>query len=417
MDTTPNNLNEYAAADERLDSYEPLEELPRGSTPKRKWRFLKRILWTLAGIVIVAPMVASLAGVKIVQFRKMDEVATSMVPPPQPVNSTEVRQETWQPRISAVGSVTAIQGIVVRSEVEGIVKQIRFEPGATVAAGDELIVLDAEVELAELRAAEATAELAQVTYTRMKELIESRSISPSEFDTADANLERATAQVDNLRAMIDKKTIRAPFAGKLGIREISEGQYLSRGSPIVSLQSLDPIHVDFSLPQQRLGELREGLTVQVTSDAHVDAPFEGTITAINPNIDPATRNVRIQATLDNADGRLRPGMFVAVDLILARSEQVIFIPETAVLHAPFGDSVFVIEADPTAAGPQKPLVVRQRFVKLGARQGDFVAVTSGVDVGEQIVTTGVFKLRPGMVVVIDNSLAPKFQLEPKPNNT
>jgi membrane fusion protein (multidrug efflux system) len=361
--------------------------------------------------------VASLTSAKIFQFRKMDEVAKSMVHPPQPVNATEVREETWQPRFTAVGSVTAIQGIVVRSEVEGIVKEIKFEPGRSVAAGDELILLDAEVELAELRAAEASAELAQVTYQRMKELIDSRSISPSEFDTADANLKRANAQVDNLRAMIDKKTIRAPFAGKLGIREISEGQYLSRGSSVVSLQSMDPIHVDFSLPQQKLGELREGLTVHIASDAHAGVPFEGTITAINPDIDPATRNVRIQATLDNADGRLRPGMFVEVELILARSEQVKFIPATAVLHAPFGDSVFVIEKDESAEGAEKPLVVRQRFVRLGARQGDFVAVTSGVEVGEQIVTTGVFKLRPGTVVVIDNSLAPEFQLEPKPKNT
>jgi membrane fusion protein (multidrug efflux system) len=277
--------------------------------------------------------------------------------------------------------------------------------------------LDAAVELAELRAAEATAELAQVTYQRMKDLIDSRSISQSEFDTADANLKRARAQVDNLRAIIDKKTIRAPFAGKLGIREISVGQYLTKGSSIVSLQSLDPIHVEFSLPQQKLSELREGLTVQVMSDSQPDASFEGTITAINPDIDPATRNVRIQATLANADGRLRPGMFVSVDLILARSEQVLFIPETAVLHAPFGDSVFVIERDDAVEGAEKPLVVRQRFVRLGARQGDFVAVTSGVEAGEQIVTTGVFKLRPGMVVVIDNSLAPEFQLQPKPKNT
>jgi membrane fusion protein (multidrug efflux system) len=259
--------------------------------------------------------------------------------------------------------------------------------------------------------------LAQLSYDRIKGLFESRSVSQAEFDTADVALRRATAQVDNLRAVIEKKTVRAPFPGKLGIRDISVGQYLGTGSPVVSLQSLDPIYVEFSLPQQRLGELAEGLTVQVASDAYPGAAFQGTITAINPDIDAATRNVRIQATLANSDGRLRPGMFVSVDLILERSEQVLFIPETAVLHAPFGDSVFVIEEDMTAAGGEKPLVVRQRFVQLGARQGDFVIVTSGIKAGESIVSTGVFKLRPGMVVVIDNTLAPEFQLTPAPKNT
>jgi membrane fusion protein (multidrug efflux system) len=417
MNTTFNNVDTYIVVDGYPASHETVDESPRETIPRKRLGLVKKALWTFFGLVIVIPIVGSLIGVKVFQFRTMEQVKASFVPPPQPVNATEVRGEAWQPRLSAVGSVIAIQGIVVRTETEGIVKKIKFEPGANVQVGDELVVLDAEVELAELRAAEATAELARVTYRRIKDLVDSRSISKSEFDTADANLKRAIAQVDNLRAVIDKKTIRAPFSGKLGIREVSVGQYLDKGSSVVSLQSLDPIHVEFSLPQQRLGDLREGLTVQVKTDAHPDDLFEGTITAINPDVDPATRNVRVQATLANAAGQLRPGMFVSAELVLARSEHVLLIPETAVLHAPFGDSVFVIEPDRSVAGPNQPLVVRQRFVRLGMRQGDFIAVTSGVEVGEQIVTTGVFKLRTGMIVVIDNSLAPDFQLEPNPQNT
>jgi membrane fusion protein (multidrug efflux system) len=236
------------------------------------------------------------------------------------------------------------------------------------------------------------------------------------LDSADSNLKQADAQVDNLRAVIAKKTVRAPFAGKLGIRRISVGQFLEKGSPVVSLHSLDPVFVEFSLPQQRLGELAEGLTVMVSSDAYTGQQFQGKITAINPEIDSATRNVRVQATLANADGRLRPGMFVSVDVVLARSEKVLLIPATAVVHGPFGDSVFTVEEGKSEANGVKPLVAQQRVVRLGLRQGDFVVVTEGVKAGERIISTGVFKLRPGMPVLVDNTLAPHFALTPKPRN-
>jgi membrane fusion protein (multidrug efflux system) len=229
-------------------------------------------------------------------------------------------------------------------------------------------------------------------------------------------LKQAEAQVDNLRAVIAKKTVHAPFAGKLGIRRISVGQFLSKGSPVVSLQSLDPVYVEFSLPQQRLGELAEGLGVTVSSDAYPGRSFEGKVTAVNPDIDPATRNVRVQATLPNPGNRLRPGMFVAVDLILARSETLLFIPATAVLHAPVGDSIFVIGEGQAGPDGVKSLLVQQRLVRLGVRRGDFVAVTEGVKAGEKIVSVGAFKLRPGMPVAIDNTLAPQFAFAPQPRN-
>ena len=230
-------------------------------------------------------------------------------------------------------------------------------------------------------------------------------------------VKQADAQVDNIQATIDKKVVRAPFTGTLGIRRISVGQFLNKGSPIVSLQSLDPVYVEFSLPQQRLGDLAEGLTVAVTSDSYPDDHFEGKITAVDPDVDPATRNVRVQATLGNADNRLRPGMFVSVDVLLAQTKDVLVIPSTAVMHAAQGDSIFVIEEGEADSQGKKALVVRQQTVRLGARRGDFVIAEEGVNAGDQIVSTGVFKLRPGTAVVVDNTLAPEFTFAPRPDNT
>ncbi|HEY3488064.1 MAG TPA: efflux RND transporter periplasmic adaptor subunit [Gammaproteobacteria bacterium] len=383
----------------------------------KETRITKRFGYLPIGIIVAIVIIGAIVGIKALQFGAMFDAGAQMVMPPEPVNVAEVREREWQPRISSVGTVAAVQGIVVTTEVEGIVRTIRFEAGSVVKAGTELVQLDVDVEQAQLRSAQAAAEGAQLTYNRAKELIKTHAISQSDYNTANVAYKQANAQVDNFKAIIAKKTLRAPFDGKLGIRQISVGQFLNKGEPVVSLQSLDPVYVDFSLPQQRLGEISEGLKVAVTSDAYPGQPFEGAITAVNPDIDPATRNVRVQATLANADGRLRPGMFVAIDMILEKSDKVLFIPETAVLHAPFGDSVFVVEEGPAGEDGTRPLVVQQQFVRLGVRQGDFVAATEGLKAGQKIVATGVFKLRPGMAVVIDTKLAPKFTFEPKPDNT
>jgi membrane fusion protein (multidrug efflux system) len=377
---------------------------------------LKRLRWTAFGIILVLPIAAGIVIIKALQFKSMAAATANQVTPPLPVNAAEVREEDWHPRVAAVGSVMAFEGTVVSTEAGGVVRAVKFEAGSQVQAGDALVQLDDEVEQAQVRAAEAAAELARLSFRRARELVVSRSVAQADFDSADASLKQADAQVDNIRAVIAKKVVRAPFAGKLGIRRISTGQFLEKGSPVVSLQSLDPVYVEFSLPQQKLGEISEGLKIAVSSDAYPGRQFEGRITAVNPEIDAATRNVRVQATLPNRDGRLRPGMFVSVEMIVAASQKQLFIPASAVLNAPFGDSVFVIEAGQAGADGAKPLIAQQRFVRLGPRQGDFVVATEGVKAGERIVSTGVFKLRPGMPVVVDNTLAPGFAFEPKPRN-
>lgn len=380
----------------------------------------------LLGLLIALPVVGSLVGIKLIQFSAMGEAAAKQVMPPEPVNAADVREVLWQPKILSVGTVMAVQGTDVSTEVDGVVREIHQPAGSIVQAGDVLAQLDADVESTQLRVALATAELARSSFKRAKDLVGKNSISQAEFDEASSKLRQAEAQVDNIQALVHKKTVRAPFAGKLGIRRISVGEFLQKGSPIVSLQSLDPVYVDFSAPQQQLADLKEGLPVSVVTDSYPKQVFKGEITAINPDIDPNTRSIRVQATLVNPDGLLRPGMFVEIEWMLERTQQVLVIPETAVLHAPFGDSVFIIEGakqdeatsnqnDP--AGADRKLTVRQQFVRLGKRQGDFVAVTKGLTVGQQVVSTGTFKLRSGMPVVIDNSLAPDFKFAPNPDNT
>jgi membrane fusion protein (multidrug efflux system) len=312
-----------------------------------------------------------------------------------------------------VGTLEAVQGVMVTAELKGKVENIAFEPGAKVLAGDLLVQQDISSETAQLRASEAAVKLAKITLERTRKLLTEKTVSQSEYDNADAQYKQAAAQADNIRATIAKKTIRAPFAGRLGIRLINLGQTLNEGDAIVSLQSFDPIFVNFSLPQQQLAKVRPGLTVRMTTDALPGRTIEGRITAINPAVDAATRNIEIQATAENPGEQLRPGMFVNVNVVLPTLEKVLPIPATAVLYAPYGDSVFVVEEKKNEKKGQPSLIVRQQFIRLGEKRGDFIAVASGLKEGETIVSTGVFKLRKGQSVVVNNSLAPEFKLMPK----
>jgi membrane fusion protein (multidrug efflux system) len=360
-------------------------------------------------------IVGGIAAIKALQFSAIGEALAAQVPPAERVNAVAVQQQLWESHVTSVGSVHAVQGTEVSAEADGVVRAILFDAGSAVQAGEELLRLDDEVEQSQLEAAQAAAELARLTFERARRLIEKRAISQADLEHAEATWKQAAAQASNIRAVIAKKVVRAPFAGKLGVRRVSIGDFLTKGTPVVSLQSLDPVYVDFSLPQRRLGELREGLAVTATVDAYPGEEFRGEITAVEPQVDAATRNVRVQATFANHHGALKPGMFASVDVALGTSTPVHVIPATAVVHSPQGASVFIVETAVQPAGTDA-LVLRQQPVELGERRGDFVVVEAGAKVDERVVAAGVFKLRPGMPVIVDNTLTPKFELEPTPDN-
>jgi membrane fusion protein (multidrug efflux system) len=372
---------------------------------------VKRIIITLIGILV---LIGGLAGIKGLQINRMIAHGDNFVPPPEVVTTAMAKTDSWESFLTAVGSLEAVQGVVVTAELKGKVVHIAFEPGTLVKAGDLLVQQDTSVESAQLRAAEAEVALAKINFERTKKLVANKTVSQSDFDNADAQYKQAVAQADNIRAVIGKKTLRAPFTGRLGIRQVNLGQTLNEGDEIVSLQSLDPIYVNFLLPQQRLAQIHPGLAIRLTTDAFPGQVVSGKITAINPQVDAATRNIRIQATVENPTERLRPGMYVNVSVVLPDRIEVVTIPATSVLYAPYGDSVFVVEEQKNDSNQSSGLVLNQKFVRLGEKRGDFVSVISGLTQGDTVVSTGVFKLRNGQAVVIDNTLSPEFKQMPKP---
>ena len=373
----------------------------------------KRVIFTIVGLLV---LIGVLAGIKGLQISQMVANGKQFVPPPETVTAFEVHPDSWESLLTSVGSLEAVQGVMVTAELKGKVEDIAFKPGEMVRAGDLLVQQDISSETAQLRASEASAALAKITLERIRKLLTEKTVSQSQYDNADAQYKEAAAQLDTIRSAISKKTIRAPFAGRLGIRLINLGQILNEGDAIVSLQSLDPIFVNFSLPQQQLAQVQPGLTVRMTTDVLPGRVIEGKITAINPAVDAATRNIRVQATAANPQEKLRPGMFVNVAVVLPAQEKVLPIPATAVLYAPYGDSVFIVEEKKSDKNSPPGKIVRQQFVQLGKKRGDFIAVASGLNGGETIVSTGVFKLRNGQAVVVNNALAPEFKLMPKTND-
>jgi membrane fusion protein (multidrug efflux system) len=361
------------------------------------------------GVIVVVAAGWILWTIKGSQFKKL---ASSPWPAPvETVSSAIAKEEKWQGYLSAIGSVTAEQGVNIMAELAGTVKEIAFESGATVAKGELLVRLDTSTEEAQLRATEAQVEWARISADRARTLRKDGTVSQSELDSADAGLKQNQANADAIRAAIAKKTIRAPFAGRLGIRQINLGEYLEVGKLIVSLQSLGTVHVEFSLPQQELAQLKTGMKVRLTTDAFPDRHFEGSLSAINPDLDVNTRSVRVQGTFENADTALRPGMFGRVEVLLPSEENVLVIPGTAVLSAPYGDSVYVIEPSTNSNGG---LVVRQQFIRVGKTRGDYVSVASGIKAGQKVASAGVFKLRNGSAVNENNELAPKASQTPRP---
>src|SRR5579864_6587366 len=347
-------------------------------------------------LLMLAVAAAFIGGLGFIKLRQVQAAIKShaYTPPPEAITTVVAKQETWPSTLSVVGTMTAIHGVTVSADLPGTVDQIEFDSGKWVQAGDVLVRLDTRQEHAQLAAMEAQRDLAKLNYARMDQLVREGVISKMDYDKAIADQRQTEANANEIRATIERKTIRAPFSGQLGIRQVNLGQYLAAGSPIVPLQSLNPIYVDFGVPQQLLSHVKNGDSVHVTSDQLAGHDFVGHVNALDSIVDQTTRNIQIQATLPNPDGRLRPGMFVQVAVGVGAERTVLPLPASAINYAPFGDSVFIVEdvKDPTGKTYRG---VRQQFVKVEGSRGDQVAVVSGIKPGDEIVTSGVFKLRNG----------------------
>jgi membrane fusion protein (multidrug efflux system) len=383
---------------------------------KRRPPYIRAIL---IAIVLLVAIIGILGYFKVTQIMGFMALAKSgaFTPPPTAVTTTVASQSEWQPTLDTIGTVTAINGVTVSTDLAGIVDKIAFTSGACVKAGDLLVHLNTDQEQAQLEQAQAQLELARLTLNRDRDLLAKRTISQQDYDTAEATYRQSQATADQYKALIARKTLRAPFEGVVGIRQANLGQYLNTGDAVVTIQSFDPIYVNFTLPQQDLSKLGVGQQVDVRLDAYGDTVFPGKINAINSMVDQATRNIQVQATLQNSDLKLRPGMFAKVSVILPERQAVIALPASSVHYAPYGDSVFIVSdgKDETTGKPNKG--VKEQFVKLGAAKGDLVSVISGVKPGDEVVTSGVFRLKSGSAVIINNAIQPNSEPSPTPPNS
>ncbi len=374
---------------------------------------LKRMLFMLAVVVLV------LGGLGFVKFRQIKTaiaMGASFQPPPTAVTTTIAKEETWPPTLNIIGTVAAIHGVTVSADLPGTVDKIHFESGQWVHEGDVLVELDTRQERAQLAEMEAQSELAKINYGRTQQLVQQGVLAKTEFDNVNAQQKVADGQVNDIKATIARKTIRAPFSGILGIRQVNLGQYLAAGAAVVSLQSLNPIYVNFGVPQGTTGKLNIGRSVRVTNDELAGVGFNGKINAFDSVVDESTRNIQVQATLANPADKLRPGMFVRVSLPLGASQRVIALPASAINYAPYGDSVYIVTdmKDPKGNTYRG---VRQQVVKLQGSRGDQVGVISGVNAGDEVVTSGVFRLRNGAAVLINNKIQPENNPAPKPEDS
>jgi membrane fusion protein (multidrug efflux system) len=371
---------------------------------------MKRWLIMLGSVLLLVLVIGGIWGFNL--YKKIQ--AFKQPQPPAVVSAVEAQIQEWRPELTAVGSVSAYRGADLSAEVDGIVEAIHFESGNDVKQGRTLVHLRAADDIAKLESLQAAAELAKVTFGRDRAQFEAQAISQSQLDTDAANLKSANAQVAQQQALIDKKIVQAPFAGRIGIRAVDLGQYVKAGDKIVTLQTLDPIHVDFSLPQQALAQI--AVTQPITVRAEPDeTEFHGTITAIDPKVDASTRNVQVQATLKNPQNKLLPGMFVKVVVQVGVPAQYLTLPQTAVTFNPYGETVFVLTEDQTAPhGKEKVLIAKQVLVTVGPKRGDQIAILKGVERGQQVATSGQLKLRNGVPVTIDNSVVPTNDANPKP---
>src|SRR5438552_1060586 len=374
---------------------------------------LKRMILML---LLAAAAVAGLGFVKFRQIQTGIAQNAGFQPPPEAVTTIVAKQEKWPATLDVIGTTVAVQGVTVSADLPGTVARIGFEAGKSVHAGDVLVELDTRQERAQLAAMEAQRDLARINFGRTEQLVKQGVIAKTEYDNVTAQQKATEAQVGEIRATIARKTIRAPFSGILGLRQVNLGQYLSAGEAIVSLQALNPIYVNFGVPQQTAPQVRVGRTLLVSSNDVGGLKFTGRVTALDSTVNEATRNVQVQATLANPGGKLRPGMFVQVEITTGADRPVIALPTSAINYAPYGDSVFVVSdlKDPSGKTYRG---VRQEFVKVEGSRGDQVAVVSGVKPGDEVVSSGVFKLRNGAAVQVNNKIQPGNNPAPKPEDS
>ena len=370
-------------------------------------------------VLMLGVTVVLLGGLGFMKFKQVEaamQAGASFQPPPEAVTSIVAQRDQWAATMGVIGTMEAVHGVTVSADLPGVVERISFESGQSVSTGDVLVELDTRQERAQLASLEAQSELARVNYGRMQQLVNAGVISRMDYDQAASQQKATEANVAEIRATIARKTIRAPFSGILGIRKVNLGQYLAAGAPMVVLQSLNPIYVDFGVPQQTAAQVKVGSKLRVASEDLAGHGFTGRVTALDSVIDETTRNVQVQATLANPEGKLRPGMFVQVDVGVGASRAAITLPASAISYAPYGDSVFVITDLKDPKG-QTYRGVRQQFVKLEGSRGDQVAVISGVNPGDEVVTSGVFKLRNGAAVQVNNKVQPGNNPAPKPEDS
>jgi membrane fusion protein (multidrug efflux system) len=365
-------------------------------------------------LLIVGLLFGGIFGFQVFKAHMIKQFFATNKAPPVTVTAMPAAFQAWQPQINAVGSLRAVRGVDLASEIAGIVRSLHFKSGDQVKAGQMLVQLNADADIAQLRSLEAAAELARTTYERDTAQYAARAISKATLDAAAADLKSKRAQVAQQQALVDKKTITAPFAGRLGISTVNPGQYLNPGDKIVTLQALDPIYVDFYLPQQQLSSVAIGQTVVVTTDSYPGLSFAGKISAISPKVDPSTRNVQIEATVANSKHLLLPGMFASLSVEAGAKKDFLTLPQTAVTFNPYGESVYLVEPGEKGADGKPTLVARQSFVTVGQTRGDQIAILTGVKEGDMVVTSGQLKLRNGSQVIINNAVQPGNEPAPKP---
>jgi membrane fusion protein (multidrug efflux system) len=372
---------------------------------------LKRML-AMIGLVLL--LIAVIAGIKVWSIMTM--VAGMKPPEPPTVTSIKAGYDNWQPALGAVGTLRAVRGADLAFDVSGVVTQVNLSSGAEVKQGEVLVQLRDDDEVAQQRQAEAAAALAKVMFDRFERQLQAKAISRADYDKAAADLKVKRAAVQQAQAIVAKKQLRAPFAGRAGIVTLSPGAFVNSGTPVVTVQQLDPVYIDFSMPQRNLGELAAGQRVALTLDAFAGRTFEATVTAIDPKVDGDTRNVRIEASAANPDGVLVPGMFANVSVDIGQLGRQLTLPQSAITFNPYGETVFIVKASDKkdAAGKPELPTAQQAFVTTGAKRGDQVAILSGLDEGVEVVTSGQLKLKNGTALKIDNSKSPMNDADPKP---